>query len=211
MALQYYKFVTIDLRLEGYNVFQIADLEMSYSGKPLVFNLDVDTAYSIDGDAPDKELPQNILDMNLETKWLDYKKSPAIIRLAKKKPIHNYRLRTANDEAIRDPVLWNLQGSPDYLNWVIMHEVTNRTLGEALVPLNRSTWSTNFTIEIPCYAPTQAFIPNSPNITCQEGDILRSGSNCTTLCNDGFTPSIRTLLCKRAQLYPDSFYNCIAD
>eukprot|EP00913_Durusdinium_trenchii_P035919 g33608.t1 len=97
-------------------------------------------------------------------------------------PIFSYSFVTGNDEPIRDPWLWQLWGSPNSVDWVILHEVSDPN--HNLVPLERKTSTGQISIEVPCFSPMQVHISNAANITCEEGDLIRHNTNCTPVCED---------------------------
>jgi len=150
-----------------------------------------------------REDPPNLADGNTETKWLDYSLNGFYLKLPGAQPIFSYSFVTGNDEPIRDPWLWQLWGSPNNVDWVILHEVSDRS--HNLVPIERGVTTGQIAIEVPCFAPTQSHIANSANITCEEGDLIRHNHNCTPVCEDGFTASIDAILCESGELTPDTF------
>ncbi|MBQ8113798.1 MAG: autotransporter-associated beta strand repeat-containing protein [Kiritimatiellae bacterium] len=83
-----------------------------------------ETVDSHDRPFPANEAPQNLVDGNMFTKWLDYRAHPdrsatdrervwLRIDYAAPRPITGYKWITANDAPARDPVAWRLQGSND--------------------------------------------------------------------------------------------------
>lgn len=206
MALMYYRFLPTDLRLAGYTVVQMSDFYL-YNQQIVVEGFDQAIFYCDPCDTPvnGREDPVNLGDGNSETKWLDYSRNGFYVKLPAAQPIFSYSFITGNDEAIRDPILWQLWGSPNDVDWVILHEITDRTLGESIVPTARATSTLQVSIEVPCFAPTASHIDNAANVTCEEGDLLRHNTNCTPVCQDGFTPNIDAILCQNGELTPDIF------
>lgn len=77
---------------------------------------------------------------------------------------------------------------------MILHEVSDRS--HSLVPLARGVSTGQIAIEVPCFAPGSSYIANSANITCAEGDLIRHNTNCTPLCDTGYTADVETILCQ---------------
>eukprot|EP00931_Biecheleriopsis_adriatica_P065235 TRINITY_DN39825_c0_g1_i1.p1 TRINITY_DN39825_c0_g1~~TRINITY_DN39825_c0_g1_i1.p1 ORF type:complete len:831 (+),score=127.29 TRINITY_DN39825_c0_g1_i1:225-2717(+) len=206
MALAHYKFEPLSLRQLDNTVVQMTEF--------VLFNQAVEidrepptVAYCIVCDTPSngKEDPDNLMDNNFATKWLDFSMKPVYIDLPFPQPAFTYRWSTGNDEPARDPLTWRLWGSPDKKEWVVLHEVSERDHDD--VPMEREAWTTMFKIGVPCYAPSTSFVPNSPNITCEEGDIIRHGFNCTPLCNPGYVPDLDVITCSKGTL-SSSEYIC---
>ena len=67
--------------------------------------------------------------------------------------IFPYIRPTFNEKRLPTPLLSRLQ--------VILHEITDRTLGESIVPTARATSTLQVSIEVPCFAPTASHIDNA--------------------------------------------------
>jgi len=83
-----------------------------------------ETVDSFDRPFPANEAPQNLVDGNMFTKWLDFRAHPdrsatdrervwLRVDYAAPRPITGYKWIIANDTPARDPVAWRLQGSND--------------------------------------------------------------------------------------------------
>eukprot|EP00933_Yihiella_yeosuensis_P038006 TRINITY_DN31995_c0_g1_i1.p1 TRINITY_DN31995_c0_g1~~TRINITY_DN31995_c0_g1_i1.p1 ORF type:complete len:450 (-),score=34.97 TRINITY_DN31995_c0_g1_i1:90-1439(-) len=205
MALKHYRWNVTDLRLANFKVVQASEITLWFHWYKIDFSQA--RCFSINGNNPvnGKENPDNACDRNFYTKWLDYSRTPIRIDLPTELPITSFSFTTADDSEHRDPFTWRLEGSPDNKVWIVLNENTDRNYGLAVVPLERKTETPKFYIGIPCFAPLQMHVDNSENITCAEGDILRNGSNCTTLCKDGYTPSPTQLSCVMGELAPKAF------
>lgn len=204
MALMYYKFVPLDLRQSGYTVVQMSDFYI-YNQQVEVDGFDQAVFYCDPCNTPvnGQEDPPNLGDGNGDTKWLDYTMNPFFVRIPSPQPIFSYSFVTGNDEPIRDPWLWQLWGSPNSVDWVILHEVSDPN--HNLVPLERKTSTGQISIEVPCFSPMQVHISNAANITCEEGDLIRHNTNCTPVCEEGFTADLDSLLCQAGELTPALF------
>lgn len=211
MALSYYRFLPLELRQSGSTVVQMSDFFL-YNQQVLVDGYDSAVFYCDPCDTPVnlREEPYNLGDNNGETKWLDYSSNAFFVRLPVAQPAFSYSFVTGNDEPQRDPVRWQLWGSPNNIDWVILHEVKDRTTGLSIVPLDRKTTTGQIQVDVPCYSPTGSYIDNSANITCQEGDLIQHGSNCTPACLPGFTADVDQITCLDGELSPITFA-CDAD
>jgi hypothetical protein len=83
------------------------------------------------GSNPPSEEPGNLIDGNLNTKWLDFNFSSngnvsnIIFQFSSPQTFNGYRWATANDEVNRDPISWNLSASNNGIDWTQLHSVTN--------------------------------------------------------------------------------------
>ncbi len=113
---------------QNYNSMQLAELVLLDGANDVTrpyANISWDeTVDSFDRPYPANEAPQNLVDGNIFTKWLDYRVHPdrsatdrervwLRIDYAAPRPITGYKWITANDAPARDPVAWRLQGSND--------------------------------------------------------------------------------------------------
>lgn len=208
MALANYRWVVTDLRQEGYTVVQASEIRLWN----FQINLAISNVWCDPCDSPvnNRENPIQLVDGKLTRKWLDYSRLPVNIELRDgAQPTFYYQFATGDDAPERDPWTWQLLGSPDGgKTWVVLHEIADRD--HNLVPLARKTWTQNFVIGVPCFAPSSMFTPNTPNITCEEGDVIRHERNCTAVCLPGYTPSVTTLMCAGGEMTPEDF-QCVQD
>lgn len=74
-------------------------------------------------DSPDNEGVENLIDNNVNTKFLTFN-AFAWVQYQAPKPyiISSYSLTSANDADVRDPVNWTLSGSNDGSNWTVIDE-----------------------------------------------------------------------------------------
>ncbi|CAJ1344647.1 unnamed protein product [Effrenium voratum] len=66
--------------------------------------------------------------------------------------------------------------------------------------LTPDSWSCD---EDPCSAPTK--VSNAPELTCRQGSSIVSGTGCTTLCNEGYSPSAKALACHLGKFTPATY------
>jgi len=219
MALQWYRFHP--KATKDYRAFQVqlSEFNLYFYGVLVEFSkMDDDygaIAFSVDGDYPDRENPMKAIDEDTKTKWLDadpdpkwregevYKFKALTIQLPKAMPMDHYSFHTANDIPERDPISWTVEGSPDNKMWVTLANVTD---ARDQIPDEREVETPRFDISVPCFLPLPVHIAHS-NATapCLEGDIVSSGQVCTASCEEGYTPSIASLLCAEGALAPRSF------
>ncbi|CAE7189657.1 unnamed protein product [Symbiodinium sp. KB8] len=57
--------------------------------------------------------------------------------------------------------------------------------------------------EDPCTPPTK--IANAPELTCRQGNSIVSGTGCTTLCNEGYSPNHKSLFCHLGNFEPPTY------
>ena len=69
------------------------------------------------------EGPQNAIDGDPNSKWLDSNRRPLIVDLGSTVPITGYSFVTGNDFSDRDPIQWSLQGSNNGTSWAIIEQV----------------------------------------------------------------------------------------
>jgi len=220
MALIYYRLKVVSTRdYLAYQV-QLAELNLYFYGE-LVAGSKTDmggVAFSIGGNFPEKESPTQAIDRDVETKWLEedpepkwspgkvYMWQPLTVQIPDPKPADFFSFVTANDIPERDPYKWRLEGSPDSIHWPVLHDFEDVN---GTVPLERFTETPHYRIQVPCFAPRRLYIPNAGlPYTCEEGDIVSSGTICTTSCLSGYTPSFPTLECNNGVLEP-ALFTCI--
>ncbi|WP_193213681.1 CotH kinase family protein [Luteolibacter marinus] len=80
------------------------------------------------GNNPDGEGPANLVDGNVNTKWLDFNRSPVVFNFGTPTNVHHYGFTTANDASGRDPVRWLFQGSNDGSNWTTLDDQSQATV-----------------------------------------------------------------------------------
>eukprot|EP00756_Hemistasia_phaeocysticola_P044001 Hpha_TRINITY_DN17583_c0_g1::TRINITY_DN17583_c0_g1_i1::g.92561::m.92561 len=78
-----------------------------------VLNLTATTATSPTGNSPSNEGPSNLIDGNVTSKWLDWRKAPFEITLKVPSFVTAFTFVTANDHPERDPVRWVLSALPN--------------------------------------------------------------------------------------------------
>jgi len=93
------------------------------------------------GDNPPNEGPENVLNEELGSKWLDRNKGPLVFDFGAPALIDGFNWATAHDVRAhgRDPVRWRLEGSndPESGSWDILQEQR----GDHQVHKNRMSWA----------------------------------------------------------------------
>ncbi len=123
---QYFRFTPVALRETpiAANSIQLAEFEFLSGGTPL--DLSGVTVTNPGGKNPAAEHPDNIIDGNVGTKWLDFTKTtPLIFDFGAAVTIDAYNFTTANDSAERDPVSWIFEGSEDGTTWTSLDVIEN--------------------------------------------------------------------------------------
>ncbi|CAK9055350.1 unnamed protein product [Durusdinium trenchii] len=59
------------------------------------------------------------------------------------------------------------------------------------------------TVERPCAAPQD--VAYARTISCMEGSLIESGTACSTICQEGYSPTVAQLQCSQGQLSPPQF------
>jgi len=140
-AFRYYRWTISDTKYLGYtstnprlngNSVQASQFKFYRSGGSVSWDaLLVENVDSVDGDHPDREQPPNLIDDNHNTKWLDfsiyndYPAGTAVVIFEFKEPVYfdGYIWATADDAPARDPKSWQLEGSNDEVEWILLDEV----------------------------------------------------------------------------------------
>ena len=65
------------------------------------------------GDTPTAEGPENIIDGDIFSKWLDFNIQPLVFDFDTPTAIDAYNLTTGGDAPERDPIRWIIEGSDD--------------------------------------------------------------------------------------------------
>mmetsp|Transcript_111307 Transcript_111307/g.314207 ORF Transcript_111307/g.314207 Transcript_111307/m.314207 type:complete len:255 (+) Transcript_111307:3-767(+) len=211
LVFKYFRFTPLLLRYLHFDAFQIAELVFFFHG--LHVSLADEEAYSINGNAPGREMPEKAVDGNWDTKWLDYDASPMYIKLNSPKAFDAYQIVTADDLPTRDPIRWRIEGSEDDAAYILLHEELSGEQAEQeylmvpelapLVPMARKTATDIIYLGQPCLAPMRVVNALSPS--CAEGRILVNGTICTSQCEPGFEPSIPVLECVMGSTVPHTF------
>ncbi len=104
------------------------------------------------GNNPGSEGPEKVIDSNLNTKWLDFAfsaggqdgSSVLVVDVGAGQTVlfNSYHWATANDEVGRDPISWNVYGSNDGENWILLDVKSDQTVPEA-----RSTYTDDYTLD----------------------------------------------------------------
>lgn len=129
VAYRYFRFKIEGRKGNNEGIVQIAELKL-YSGDTDITHENIQRYYdssTVNEDGakyPDNEAPSNLVDGNVDTKWLDRRlkdgSSPAsldavwlAVGFSEPKQVTKYEWFTANDFEERDPAAWRLQGSND--------------------------------------------------------------------------------------------------
>jgi len=135
-TFNYVRFTPVKLRNDQTaNSIQLSEFFL----KSGVTNLPITAAFNDEGgNSPALELPSNLTDGNVATKWLNFSKGAVIFDLGGSVAFDSYGFATANDAEVRDPVRWILEGSDDLETWTM---VDNLTAFDVPVPLARQTYT----------------------------------------------------------------------
>jgi hypothetical protein len=102
--------------------FQVSGIDQSMLGV---------TVTNPNGSNPSGEQVPNLIDSNLNTKWLDFNIKLNLFSdvvfdfgVGQTRSFQGYRWATANDAVERDPTDWTLWGSNDSTTWTTLHTVT---------------------------------------------------------------------------------------
>lgn len=86
---------------------------------------------SINGDSPAAEGITNLIDGNVNSKFLNLSPQAEVIFSATKAyTLVSYKLSSANDAPGRDPSVWTLEGSNDKESWQVIDEQSGQTFSE---------------------------------------------------------------------------------
>ncbi len=148
------------LKVDGYkgaeaNSMQIAELKLMDGANDITREYDSigfdSNKGTMDLSYPDNENPNNLVDGNIKTKWLDFRATGTAedtervwVRLdyAEPRRITHYAICTANDHPDRDPTAWRLQGSnDDGETWTDLDVQTGY-----MAPYDRFEWSAPFSL-----------------------------------------------------------------
>ena len=136
---KFYRF-TVDAPRNGSSSMQLSDVELYDESGTKIPRLDFTFRYDSHGYGigrpwPDGEGPENAVDGNLETKWLDWRagfnadkkqREAVYLEFNFKNPrkVSGYAWYTANDFPERNPASWRFLGSNDGENWIELDKVT---------------------------------------------------------------------------------------
>ncbi len=117
---RYYRFTPTKLRNgAGANSVQLAEFEFLKEGSSVIPG-DTPLVSNPGGNNPQNEAPANLVDRDVETKWLDFNKGAVVFDFGDSMQIDAYGFTTADDAAERDPVSWTLEGSDDAQAWHLL-------------------------------------------------------------------------------------------
>ena len=136
---KFYRF-TVDAPRNGSSSMQLSEVELYDEFGTKIPRLDFTFKYDSHGYGigrpwPDGEGPENAVDGNLETKWLDWRagfnankkqREAVYLEFNFKSPrkVSGYAWYTANDFPERNPASWRFLGSNDGENWIELDKVT---------------------------------------------------------------------------------------
>uniref|UniRef100_A0A7S1LK49 F5/8 type C domain-containing protein n=1 Tax=Alexandrium catenella TaxID=2925 RepID=A0A7S1LK49_ALECA len=204
VPIRFIRFIPLQLRAITTDdllkpVVQLAEFTLYFHNTRTA--LDTATAYAINADYPRHESPQEAIDNNVGTKWLDYQSTPFFVAYASTESFDTFALTTANDVPTRDPVGWRVEGSLDGNTYVLLHEIMDAF---SEVPTARHTETRHFRIGVPCLGPKPDIVDGASPL-CAEGVLVGSGSTCTPVCAGNYTPSETSLNCTGGLLEPPTF------
>lgn len=198
ISFSYYRFEALEVRVEPNdgqkNVLHLAEVFLYYADARL--SLEGAVASAVGGSSPisGAEDPEMAIDGIFPSKWLDEFRTPLTIALPSSQPVESYSFVTANDATERDPLRFQLEGSEDGVEWVLLHDGHTGCSSGLFPCLDRLTEVERQYIRTPCRAPQGA--------SCLQGSILSSGSNCSVTCADSNVPSVPTMACTMGVMTP---------
>ena len=142
---RYYRFDLNKVRDSGdANSVQLSELQVFLDGGQVTGA----TASNPDGDSPPGEGPDQAVDNDTDTKWLDFTEEAAtlILDFGSATAIDQYWFATANDADERDPVRWTFEGSYDNSTWDVLH---NQTGSDYPTPTARYTFISKIDVTMP--------------------------------------------------------------
>jgi len=149
---RYFRFTPTKLRNDAADSVQLAEFQMLLDGAPIAGA----DASNPGGSNPSGEAPGQAVDDSLNTKWLDFTKSPLVVDYGSLVVATGYRFATANDAPERDPVSWILEGSINGTVWSLVDQRSDQA-----VPTTRKTWIG----ELPTLGnPHYPDVPGAPQI-----------------------------------------------
>ena len=119
VTFRFYRFSTEGVRSGGNSSVQLAEFQFYSESGLLAQSPQISNPGGIN---PEGEGPANLKDSDLETKWLDFTRSPLVFDFGVPVAIDHYGFITANDFSSRDPVRWTFEGSPDGTNWTLLDD-----------------------------------------------------------------------------------------
>ncbi|MBK1881861.1 discoidin domain-containing protein [Luteolibacter pohnpeiensis] len=154
---RYYRFVPDKIRsLALVSQIQMSEFQL-YTPSEYLFPVAVESLTG--GSTPAAEVPANLKDNDVSTKWLDYNRIGFLVDMGENPPSANgYSIGTANDNAPRDPVRWYIEGSDNKTDWVLVDNVTGFDFN---TPLERKAYSEDIPFpgeNVTPFAPTVSFV-----------------------------------------------------
>eukprot|EP00931_Biecheleriopsis_adriatica_P036441 TRINITY_DN20995_c0_g1_i4.p1 TRINITY_DN20995_c0_g1~~TRINITY_DN20995_c0_g1_i4.p1 ORF type:complete len:4051 (+),score=916.23 TRINITY_DN20995_c0_g1_i4:977-12154(+) len=121
------RFTTKKTRRKEEDCVQLSMLEFMCNGEAVSLS-DGCYASQDNGNNPYGEGPDQAIDSNPDTKWLDFNKKPLIVTWPSPITVDSFRFTTGNDFPNRDPVQWVVEGrnreSESESRWVLLHQQT---------------------------------------------------------------------------------------
>jgi len=143
---KYYKWSITDLKnFSTNNSVQVTEFIFVDNNNNNI-NMTNCTVTNPNGSSPNNESVDNLKDNNLETKFLDSNiknnnVSNVLFTFPQPIIVSGYKWVTGNDTPERDPKSWQLYGSHDGINWIIIDTITNYMATD-----NRKTYTEIFKI-----------------------------------------------------------------
>ncbi len=114
---RYFRFQQTKLRSSTANSIQVSEFEFKLGGTALDMTGVVATNPGGANPGGGNEGPEKSIDLDVNTKWLDFNKQAIVFDFGAPVTIDEYNYATANDADGRDPVSWVLSGSDDNVTW----------------------------------------------------------------------------------------------
>ena len=147
VTFQYYRFTPTKVRGgDAENQTQVSEFEFFLRGSKLDHSSVVATGGVTHPNPGDAESAQKMVDGNVSTKWFDNNKVPITFNFGSQVKIDAYRFATANDALYRTPVRWQIHGSNDNVNFVL---IDDRSGGDNATPTSYFTFRSLLTTTPP--------------------------------------------------------------
>lgn len=123
-TFRYFRFTPTELRDDlNANSVQLSEFGFALDQDPIDMAMVIVT--NPNGDNPTGEEPENVIDNDTGSKWLDFEKGALVFDFTTPVTTDRYRFATSSDEPGRDPVSWTLEGSEDGMTWLVIDQRTS--------------------------------------------------------------------------------------
>ncbi len=164
---RYFRFQQTKLRSSTANSIQVSEFEFKLADTPLSLTGVVATNPGGANPGGGNEGPEKAIDLDVNTKWLDFNKQAIVFDFGAPVTIDEYNFATANDSDGRDPVSWVFSGSDDNVNWTPLDVRTDQ-----VITTTRLTYQAGW--EIP-----ETLAPQIDSFTTSMSVVLNGTTNVT--------------------------------